>query len=317
MTFSPDALVDNTFNSVLLLFGLLGWRIAEEGEKADEFSRLVTALGIQVDLSKLAEGRIFFSNAEKRVAELVHLINGFLDRGLMSTLEAQKLRGRMQFAYGQLFGRVGKLCMAAVTHQVFVLKPGRIGKSCIAALKRFRTSLQTSLPRILQTSSSDSWFIFTDACFEASGDSAVCGIGGVLINPFGIKQQFFSDRLTKQQLSLLGAGPKKTVIFEAELLALIVAMTTWMEIFVTLWSYVVWTTTQQGTWLFPDQPVVQLQIRCLTNSLMWKCAPILFSGMRVFLRPRTLLTNHHVLFVHLWKMRESRVSLYLTFSIRC
>lgn len=37
----------------------------------------------------------------------------------------------------------------------------------------------------------------------------------------------FAEQLNEMQLKALGCGPKKTVIFEAELLALIVAMTLW------------------------------------------------------------------------------------------
>ena len=39
----------------------------------------------------------------------------------MTLLEAQKLRGRMQFMNGQLFGRLGALCMREVTNHAFLV----------------------------------------------------------------------------------------------------------------------------------------------------------------------------------------------------
>ena len=98
-----------------LLFKLLGWRFAEEGEKAECFSREFGALGIRIILDDASKGLVKFTNTEKRASELVSTINGILQKGSMTLIEAQKLRGRMQFMDGQLFGRLGKLCMREVT----------------------------------------------------------------------------------------------------------------------------------------------------------------------------------------------------------
>lgn len=71
------------------------------------------------------------------------------------------------------------------------------------------------------------WFIFTDASFEPSNADVPCGIGGVLIGPDGKQVAAFSFALDFNHLKVLGYPRKKTVIFEAELLALIVAMKLW------------------------------------------------------------------------------------------
>jgi len=42
-----------------------------------------------------------------------------------------------------------------------------------------------------------------------------------------IRIQFFSHKLSEQHIALLGGGKKETIIFEAELLALVVAMELW------------------------------------------------------------------------------------------
>ena len=96
-----------------MLFQLLGWKFAVEGDKAHSFSLAFSALGVHINLEKFAYGTVEFSNTEKRTAELTEAIEAILARGTMTVLESQKLRGRMQFADGQLFGRLGRLCMRA------------------------------------------------------------------------------------------------------------------------------------------------------------------------------------------------------------
>ena len=74
------------------------------------------------------------------------------------------------------------------------------------------------------------WFIYTDACYEPTSTTWQCGLGGVLVSPNGTKVDFFSIALDKDQMEVLGAGLKKTIIFEAELLAVVVAFSAWRKI---------------------------------------------------------------------------------------
>ena len=68
-----------------------------------------------------------FMNIEKRREELIDPISAFLQKGSMSMVEAQKLRGRMQFIMdGQLFGRLVRLCMRAITDHAFGNKKLRL-----------------------------------------------------------------------------------------------------------------------------------------------------------------------------------------------
>ena len=102
---------DRTENAVALLFDLLGWQFARDGEKALPFGKnFGETLGIQIDLSSFHRGFVEFSNTEKRQLELCQLIDSILASRTLSSADALKLRGRLQFADGQLFGRIGKLC---------------------------------------------------------------------------------------------------------------------------------------------------------------------------------------------------------------
>ena len=68
-----------------LLFKLLGWKFAEEGDKADTFCREFGALGIRIILDEADKGLVKFTNTEKRSAELIGTINTFLSKGSMTS----------------------------------------------------------------------------------------------------------------------------------------------------------------------------------------------------------------------------------------
>jgi hypothetical protein len=54
------------------------------------------------------------SNTASRVEELSGEIQRLLENGFIVQNEAQKLRGRMQFAESQVYGRTGKRCIACL-----------------------------------------------------------------------------------------------------------------------------------------------------------------------------------------------------------
>ena len=227
ITFSTDELTSNTDQTVDLFFKSLGWKYATDGDKSSEFSTKFSALGIEVDLTNFAQGFVEFKNTSKRVLELCGYIDKALTDGELKLLDSQKLRGRMQFADGQLFGRLGRLCLRAVTEHAYSGKGPKIKTGCIQALQRFKDFLQHSPPRRIQRSSHKTWLVFTDACYEPTSTTWRCGIGGVIISPDGTPYQAFSLSLSETQIETLGGNKKDTIIFEAELLAVVVAMGLW------------------------------------------------------------------------------------------
>ena len=234
VAFCREELINNTNMAVSLLFKLLGWRFAEEGEKADGFATEFGALGIRIILEESASGIVKFTNTEKRSAELIGIINSLINKGTMTLVEAQRLRGRMQFMDGQLFGRLGKLCMREVTNHSLTPAVTKLSKKTTDALQRFVLFLQHAEPRKLHLNSDTVWFIYTDACYEPTAASWQCGLGGVLVGPNGCIAEFFSIALDEDQMEVLGAGLKKTITFEAELLALVVAFSAWRKVITSM-----------------------------------------------------------------------------------
>ena len=80
-------------------------------------------------------------------------------------------------------------------------------------------------------SSAKTFYIFTDACYEPTSENWPCGIGGVIYDSHGVPIEFFSMCLSREHIVSLGGDDKETIIFEAELLALVVAMSQWAPLF--------------------------------------------------------------------------------------
>ena len=129
----------------------------------------------------------------------------------------------MQFADDQFFWWLGRLCLRAVTMHAFPFKGGTLEPHTIDALRRFTIFLEHAKPRSLGLSFDSVWHIYTDACYEPQAASWKCGLGGVLVNPLGEKVSFFALDLSEQQMNALGDDWKKTIIFRAELLAMVLA----------------------------------------------------------------------------------------------
>jgi len=103
-----------------------------------------------------------------------------------------------------------------------------LSPSAIASLNTFRDCLVTSPPRKISHNWRRPWFVFTDASFQPENVDMPCGLGGVLVDPDGNQSDAFSIVLDfKMHLEPLGYPRKKTVIFEAELLALLISMRLW------------------------------------------------------------------------------------------
>eukprot|EP00439_Symbiodinium_sp_Y106_P005116 s13732_g1.t1 len=142
VTFAPSNLASNTDDVICTYFKLLGWLFAEQGDKAKPFAQMFSALGISVDLRNFLSGQVFFTNTERRIAisvdlrnflsgqvfftnterriaELQSSLKAVLSAGRLPSWEALRLRGRLQFADGQLFGRSGRGFLQALTDHAY------------------------------------------------------------------------------------------------------------------------------------------------------------------------------------------------------
>ena len=85
---------------------------------------------------------------------------------------------------GQLFGRLGRLCMREVTNHAFLTHGKKLPKERWM-LSRFSVFLEHAEPRRICLNTDEVWHIYTDACYEPTSTSWQRGLGGVLVNPGG------------------------------------------------------------------------------------------------------------------------------------
>ncbi len=116
---STPALANNSERSMSLLLDLLGWKFDKEGPKADSFSNCVTTLGVVIDLEKTCKGELSLSNTEKRRADSIEMIEKVPADKHLDKKSAQVLRGKLAFAYAQIFGMSGKLALQYTSWHAF------------------------------------------------------------------------------------------------------------------------------------------------------------------------------------------------------
>lgn len=214
--------------AALQFFKLLGWAVAL-GDKDLPFDVRFKALGIEINCELWLSGVVSFANTEKRTRELLETINQILLAGRLRKPDALVLRGRMQFAKAQMWGRAAKLCLSAITNHAYYSSEESLSDRTVGALEVFKRCLVDAKPREVTASWDSPFFIFTDASFSPDDETWPGGLGGVLVDCTGRYLSAFSLKLKPGHLAALGFPRKSTVIFEAEMLALLVALTLWKK----------------------------------------------------------------------------------------
>ena len=226
LCFSTDSLAENTDRCASMFFRLLGWRIAEDGPKARSFNDTFDSLGVAFDLQcTLTDSTVRVCNTEGRIKELVKDIGTVVESGKLKKTMGNKLRGRMQFAENQIFGRLNRRCLKAIAEHC-ALGSEKLNNQTSILLQEFTAALSLGRPRTISARLCDTWLIFTDAFYEAESNP-VAGVGGVIVSPHGTIDEYFSEPVEEELATMLGHGTKGTIIFEAELLAVWTAIKIW------------------------------------------------------------------------------------------
>ena len=228
IVFSHRCLAKSSELTAASLFKLLGWLFAEEGKKSRPFDSRCEALGVLFDLKDSNAGICYVMNTTSRVEELSAEIHRLIEQGTVTQLEAQRLRGRMQFAESQIYGRTGRRCIGALKEfackRKTVLQPREV-----TFLRLFVSLLKSETPRQVATEYQPSVVILTDACYERESRDRICGLGGVLCDTLAGTKLFFSCQLDVEQRSVLGEQHRIQIIFEAETLCAVLAYSLWTE----------------------------------------------------------------------------------------
>ena len=213
------------------LFKLLGWRFAEQGDKAKPFADTVAALGVTLNVSSLHHGLVTIDNTARRKSEICSAIDNIISSGLLGKLEALRLRGRMQFASGQIFGRLAKKVLAVITSHAYGSSTSQLSADTVKSLVLYKKLLGVDVPRELRIGSNKSFFVFTDASFEPDHPLWQAGLGAVLCSTEGKIIQYFSVHADAVLREKLNVSQKKTIIFELEFFTIWCALHSWSKWF--------------------------------------------------------------------------------------
>ena len=166
-----------------------------------------------------------FTRIEEGETEILRVT----DKGSLTQNDAQRLRGRMQFAETQLYGRTGKRRIRALREAACKRRAKLLDYEKLS-LRVSVKLLRSGKPRTVCWDNRPPVVIFTDACYERDSRDLVCGLGAVMIDQATkTKQRFFSCVLDHGQREFLGELNKQQIIFEAETFCAALGYLLWMR----------------------------------------------------------------------------------------
>ena len=80
------------------------------------------------------------------------MISSVLEGGRLPRADALRLRGRLQFASVQLFGRLAKKALSIVTEHAYSSKNATLDAETISALRLYLSCLESQRPRAVYRS---------------------------------------------------------------------------------------------------------------------------------------------------------------------
>ena len=202
---------------VSTLFSLLGWKVSEH--KPLDFDTICK----QVDLGQSGAGLCFVTNTVERVEELVAEIDEAMKSNLLPWRDGEKLRGRLQFASSQMFGRRFRRLLKVLSNHVTA---GRqtLSSRTHECLSEIRDLLLKNVPGRIESLQAEVVHIYVDASFDGQKYS---GLGGMVVDMSGKTLFFFSEAVDDNTLDAIMSKGQKTVIQELEMMAVLAAVKSW------------------------------------------------------------------------------------------
>ena len=207
--------------AISALFRILGWRLSTD--KLIPYDSLCKVLGVTFDSRLSGAGLSFVSNTEERIKELCDNLEEVIESRVLKRSDGEKLRGRLLFAAGQLFGRKAHNMIRLLSYHI---QCGRrtLCDDTVEALTCLKNILSLNVPRKIVGKMSAHMHLYVDASYDGSVYS---GIGGILYDSLGNVLSFFSETISDSLVRLIKCDGQVTIIQELEMLALLAAVETW------------------------------------------------------------------------------------------
>lgn len=214
-----------------LHYWLLGIVFAKEGNKAVDFSSQVRSLGVALNLEQTEPQEFFMTigHTESRVQELSDCIQLILDAGSINPKDAERLRGRTQWFESFAFGRVAYQPMKILSRLSTGREHHTLSLRDREALFFLKERVLEAPPVRISRLSMQTACIFTDGSCEGT-DRVVGGVGGVLINEWGVASHFLSGVVPDEVMKVLLKFSSHP-LFELELLPVLISIYLWRRFF--------------------------------------------------------------------------------------
>ena len=225
VAFSRPCLCNNTQSTMCLMLDILGWRFDKEGPKSDDFSKMVSALGVQFVLDDTCNGALSVCNTQRRVEDTTAILDAVIKEDKMSKKEALKLSGKLAFCDAFIFGRLGKLALQNITKHAYAAPfVAKLTPRLVESLLLLRNRLVSGKPRVLTCKMLDTFFIFTDASFSKDEGG---GFGAFLANQSGQIISWFSLHVDASRFADWFESGRSNLIGEFETLTVALALMIW------------------------------------------------------------------------------------------
>ena len=170
-------LCNNTQATICTALGLLGFVWAEDKDRP--FSSEAELLGVKVDLGTF--GTVKIKNKPERAEAIAAAVDSVLETGSLDPKFLPSLFGRIQFAEGQLHGRLGRLALADLRSCTLQAQSRLLDETARQALSNLRARVLGGTPRIVPALVGyRRSVIFTDDAYEPSSVAHPATVGGIL-----------------------------------------------------------------------------------------------------------------------------------------
>ena len=225
LSLTTTGLSRHTDLCISTFFHLMGWDLSTD--KLLPYAECCKVLGVELVLTKTPLGSFDVRNTQSRADEFISSISEILKAGYLSKPDGEKLRGRLQFASNQLFGRSRfRNCLQELkihlSRNLRVLSPG-----LESAMKLMVYLLCCNAPRTVGAGHTNWFHLYVDASFEPTGSS---GIDGLLLEPLGTCIGCFSEIVNTDLLEAIMRPDQETPIMELEALAIYVGVSLFKDL---------------------------------------------------------------------------------------
>ena len=142
---------------------------------------------------------------------------------LLPRRDREKLRGRLQFASSQMFGRRFRRLLKILSNHVTAGRQTLSGRTH-ECLSEIRDLLTENVPRKIESLQAEVVRIYVDASFDRQKYS---GLGGMVVDMSTKTLFFFSEAVNDDTLDEIMSKGQRTVVQELEMMGVLAAVKSW------------------------------------------------------------------------------------------